>query len=349
MSNPRKFGDSILYRATKKMPLNKAKKKAAAIRSTGIRARVDTFEGAYAVWSTKKSKSPKKQSLESIPKGRLGINVSASKYFSSLLPSGMTANNIGKNIDTGYYDISITGNIFLSVYESSTHLESLVLYIPKELQGKGIGTSIVMALKKYVDSKGIGLAVRDVDNVKFVKKFKWLKSTRSPHIQYNPTFGYKVTTKQLYDIPITAEEVKERAQKKVAVKKPSQKMITIYRGGQCSALPRIRKSGKVIGWWTLDYDDALGYTESFTEDCPIVLVAKVPKSSIMLSKRWIEAHEDIKRVEGFKWKGGHIKRKKGVAIKEDPITAVLPVKYITHYYYWEPTNRGPWTRKRGKL
>ena len=53
MSNPRRFGDTILHRVTESMTLNKAKKEAAKIRKAGTRARIDTYQGKYAVWAKK--------------------------------------------------------------------------------------------------------------------------------------------------------------------------------------------------------------------------------------------------------------------------------------------------------
>ena len=67
MSNPRKFGNIILHRVSETMSLTKAKKEAEKIRKTGIRARVDTYQGKYAVWS-EKSRGKQTISTSSKPK-----------------------------------------------------------------------------------------------------------------------------------------------------------------------------------------------------------------------------------------------------------------------------------------
>ena len=54
MSNPRRFDNVVLYRATEGTTLDKAKKQASKIRELGVQARVDMYKGKYAVWTEKR-------------------------------------------------------------------------------------------------------------------------------------------------------------------------------------------------------------------------------------------------------------------------------------------------------
>lgn len=192
--NPRRFGRATLFRVTDRMSKQDAYYWARQLKRTGRAVRVDSFEGKYAVWiSLTKMKV-------SVPKGRLGVDDSATKYLTWMLPDFWYAIKgyrteqytehgcfIGMNIVT-----ERGSPIYLLVYEHKSYLE--MYSISAIVKGRGEGTILMKALKGYVDSKGKGMMVRLVMNWRFFERFSWLKeypSQVNPETEF-PDYLYKV-------------------------------------------------------------------------------------------------------------------------------------------------------------
>lgn len=191
--NPRRFGGVVLFRVTDAMHIGKAQSVSFKIRRTGVITRVDKFKDGYAVWiSAKKRKVP-------VDKGRLGLDDSATKYLTSLLPDFWYVIKRYKQTqfcERGYYvDMTVVtardNAVFLQLYEGTKFLE---LYsILAEGKGFGEGTIVMKALKKYVDSKRKGMVLRLVKNYRFVERFKWFKRMPREYGEYeHPDYYYKV-------------------------------------------------------------------------------------------------------------------------------------------------------------
>jgi hypothetical protein len=195
--NPRRFGRMILFRVTDTMSKKDAYYWANRIKRTGRLVRVDTFQGKFAVWiSAAKLKV-------SVPKGRLGIDDSATKYLTWLLPDYwyvIKGYKTEQYTETGYLVgmnvVTPRGSpIYLLLYEHSKYLE--IYSVSAIVRGKGDGTILMSALKSYVDSKGKGMMLRLVKNWQFFDKFSWLKeypSQVSPETEF-PDYLYKVNPK----------------------------------------------------------------------------------------------------------------------------------------------------------
>ena len=78
--NPRKFKGVTLFRITDAMRVYRAREIAHKLRKTGRIIRVDRFKGGYAVWVSIKKR------VVSVPRGKLGLDDSATKYLNWLLP-----------------------------------------------------------------------------------------------------------------------------------------------------------------------------------------------------------------------------------------------------------------------
>jgi len=193
--NPRRYKGLTLYRVTDAMARIEAIQRAKKLRRIGTLVRVDDFEGKYAVWTSEH------KIKVSVPKGRLGLDASATKYLTSLLPDFwyvVIGYKRSSDVETGYFIgvnvVSDKGStVYLSIYEHKRFLE--IYSIHGNRRGFGEGTIVMKALKKYCDAKKIGMVLRLVKNYDFFKKFRWLKDGGSQYDETYPDYFYKVSPK----------------------------------------------------------------------------------------------------------------------------------------------------------
>lgn len=193
--NPRKFNGVTLCRITDFRSKSNAIETARKLKKTGRIIRVDSFQGEYAVWvSLHKKRVP-------IPKGRLGLDDSATKYLNWLLPEFwyvIKGNKHTQYVEHGYFVTMIISTprgsaFYMDIYEHKRYLE--IYSVKAEVTGTGEGTVVVNALKKYVDSKRKGMVIRLVKNYQFFGRFKWLKEMPQQYedSEYQfPDYYYKV-------------------------------------------------------------------------------------------------------------------------------------------------------------
>ena len=110
--------------------------------------------------------------------------------------------------------------------------------------------------------------------------------------------------------------------------KQKRKSVTLYHGTEVSAIPKIKKTKKIIGHWTKDPDFALAYT---TAEQPVAIVAEVPVNIIAYNA------ENYLEVYGFhiKKRGKTTNTKKSYKIREETKygSNELPIKYVKYLLY----------------
>lgn len=332
MSNPRRFGEVILYRVTESMPLDKAKREALKIRKSGRQARVDTYQGKYAVWAISKKASAKIKLPVLISDGRRFLTKTWLKNnFKSLSNRELSAISsapvipLGKNIGRMPIDNCVANS------EAHWKKTGDIVFDGWIINSKNAHGNLI----------GHRFNVRNGKVIEASAGYEWTKDT----IYVGVPISQDYDNKDLYydshfDVPSfyksRAKLIRWQSSRKTGNK--TEKTITLYHGTTSIALPAIKRSGKVIGYWSNDPTYASmfsGYSvsESSSADIkehPVILVAKVPES--LISKH----EDDYYEVLGFNVREGHVKSKKENitaymdGMKTNYTTAQLPIKYISY-------------------
>ena len=255
------------------MSLNKAKKESLRLRKSGRQARVDTYQGKYAVWAKQSAVKRKSKSSQKM----------ITLYHAT---SSLTLNDIVKN----KYIIGdwATTTEFPSMFIKDRCCDELISVegYPVILVAKVPESMIIWAypenLKKNHTIGFKGMAKRLPSKyVSYVLHYK----PRGKH-------GRNVSSKR-YGSEFVR---KDWAKQKLGVKEISKKMVTLYHGTTSANIPKILKNGYVLGYWTKFPTGAImfaiGYSTGakYKTSHPVIIEAKVPVSHITERDGWTQIY-----------------------------------------------------------
>ena len=322
MSNPRRFGKTVLYRVTEKLTINRAKMEAKRLREVGIRARVDTYQNAYAVWSIRREQAYVSD-VKIVPKGKMTTlyHGATSSALAGIIKSGVVIGWWTQYIDKAqlYAIMPHTKESFedaargIKMDTSYGYPVILECRVPSKWFWESYGEQSQLSQpNKPVQT----LSVKHLTACYHYKNYVMLNSIDD---EFNLVRKHWIRNKVFKEI-------------KSYVPKRSSKTVIIYHGTVSSRLPLIKRSKKVVGHWSTDPVFAAQYGEKeyseSTSDVghPILIVAKVPE-------RIIGDYEDEHIVSSFNIPRGKVRLSKSMSItgamKTSEHTAQLPSKYVS--------------------